>query len=88
MEITPRTTELAPETPQIDFDDDFLKDLGFNPENRETTLNELEAMFGGRIFHYDDARTGTVRVMASLCPAFYDILEQGTPSAAAWLIAN
>jgi len=75
------------ERPQIEFDDDLFKELGFDLESREKTLNELEAMFGGRVFYYGEY-SGTVADMANSCPAFGDILEQGAPSAAAWLEAN
>lgn len=79
--------ESMTEVSQIDFDHDLFKELGFDLESREEVLGELEVMFGGRVFRYGEY-SGTVRDMANSCPAFGDILEQGVPTAAAWLEAN
>lgn len=81
------TFETVNEASHIELDDDFLKEIGFDVEGREQTLSQLESMFGERVFRYGEY-TGTVNDMASSCPAFGDILEQGAPSAAAWLEAN
>ncbi len=80
-------TDSKTETLSEDLDSAFLKELGIDLETREKTLATLESMFGDRIFHRDDDH-GTVREMYISCPAFGDILEQGAPSAAAWLEAN
>lgn len=68
-------------------DADFLKDLGFDVETRETTLAELREIYGARIFRYGQY-SGTVADMEAMCPAFGEKLEQGTAAAMAWLEAN
>jgi len=67
-------------------DDDFLNSLGGDYDNWDNTLEELEGMYGGRIFTYG-SYSGTVRSMMA-CPAFGEMLDQGTAATAAWLEAN
>ncbi len=71
-------TDAAPE-----LSDDLLRELGFGIDTRAETLQELEAMYGGRMFRYG-SYAGTVSDMMA-CPAFGEELEKGTAAASAWL---
>ncbi len=88
MEKLNHTSAAAEESP-FDSDEYVIDDLdildGINDnEKRGDALAELEAMHGGRVFHYG-SYSGTVTDMYNSCPAFGEVLERGTGAASAWL---